>query len=61
MSSLPYPSQPRISSVCSPRRGERFTSAGESESLIGEHTDEILDWLGYGKDDIKVLHEEGAV
>ena len=25
----------RISSVCSPNKGERFTTAGESESLIG--------------------------
>ena len=38
ISSLPYPNQSRISSVCSPRSGERFTSTGESESLIGEPT-----------------------
>jgi len=29
--------------------------------LLGEHTDEILDWLGHGKDDITALHKEGAV
>ena len=29
--------------------------------LLGEHTDEVLGWLGYGEADIKKLHEEGAV
>jgi crotonobetainyl-CoA:carnitine CoA-transferase CaiB-like acyl-CoA transferase len=29
--------------------------------LLGEHTDEILGWLGYGKDEISAMHEEGAV
>ena len=29
--------------------------------LLGEHTDEVLGWLGYGEDDIKKLHEDGAV
>ncbi len=29
--------------------------------LLGEHTDEILDWLGYATGDIKKLREDGAV
>jgi len=29
--------------------------------LLGEHTDEVLVWLGYNEGDIKQLHEEGAV
>jgi formyl-CoA transferase len=29
--------------------------------LLGEHTDEVLGWLGYGEADIKALHDEGAV
>jgi crotonobetainyl-CoA:carnitine CoA-transferase CaiB-like acyl-CoA transferase len=29
--------------------------------LLGQHTDEVLEELGYSRDDIRVLHEEGAV
>ncbi len=29
--------------------------------LLGEHTDEILGWLGYGEGEIKAMHDEGAV
>jgi formyl-CoA transferase len=29
--------------------------------LLGEHTDEILGWLGYKGDDIAALHKDGAV
>jgi formyl-CoA transferase len=29
--------------------------------LLGEHTDEILDWLGYAADEIAAMHKEGAV
>jgi len=29
--------------------------------LLGEHTDEVLSWLGYGDGDIKKLHDDGAV
>jgi formyl-CoA transferase len=29
--------------------------------LLGEHTDEVLGWLGYGAADIKQLHDDGAV
>ena len=29
--------------------------------LLGEHTDEVLGWLGYGDADIEKLHEDGAV
>ena len=29
--------------------------------LLGEHTDEVLGWLGLGEADIKKLHDEGAV
>jgi len=36
----------RISSVCSPRSGERFTSVIESESLIGLPTDRYLPRVG---------------
>ncbi len=29
--------------------------------LLGEHTDEILGWLGYGASEIKAMHEDGSV
>ena len=29
--------------------------------LLGEHTDEVLGWLGYGAGEIGKLHEDGAV
>ena len=29
--------------------------------LLGEHTDEILGWLGYDTAEIAVMHKEGAV
>ncbi|HEX3860833.1 MAG TPA: formyl-CoA transferase [Stellaceae bacterium] len=29
--------------------------------LLGEHTDDVLGWLGYGASDIAKLHEDGAV
>ena len=29
--------------------------------LLGEHTDEVLGWLGYDAADIKKLHDDGAV
>ena len=28
---------------------------------LGEHTDEVLGWLGYDAADIKKLHDDGAV
>jgi formyl-CoA transferase len=29
--------------------------------LLGEHTEEILDWLGFGTDEIAAMKQEGAV
>ncbi|MBV8937969.1 MAG: formyl-CoA transferase, partial [Alphaproteobacteria bacterium] len=29
--------------------------------LLGEHTDEVLGWLGYGADEIAAMRKEGAV
>ena len=29
--------------------------------LLGEHTDEVLGWLGYDSAGIKTLHDDGAV
>ncbi len=29
--------------------------------LLGEHTDEVLQWLGYGENDIASMKQEGAV
>ena len=55
--------------MCSPSSGERFTSVGLSESpsdvkrspLLGEHTEEVMAELGYGKSDIEALRKEGVI
>ena len=59
----------RISSVCSPSKGERFTSVMLSDSptevirspLLGEHTDEVLAELGYTNAQIESLRSEKVI
>src|SRR5579863_1450640 len=46
ISAAPRPSSFSTSSVCSPRSGERLTSVGLSESLIGLPTERYLPRLG---------------
>ena len=45
-SSLPYPSSASTSSVCSPSSGERVTSVGLSDILIGLPTERYLPRFG---------------
>ena len=53
----------RISSVCSPNNGERFTTAVVKRSpLLGEHTEEILkEFCNMNDEDISAVKEAGAV
>ena len=57
------PSDPRP--LCPGRRRRSISSDSPVEvkrsPLLGEHTDEVLGWLGYGKNEIAALREEGAV
>jgi len=56
-----HPTRGRYVQVGSPIKLSDSPVEVKRSPLLGEHTDEILGWLGFGKDEIKALHEEGAV
>jgi formyl-CoA transferase len=56
-----HPTRGRYVQVGSPIKLSDSPVDVKRSPLLGEHTEEILGWLGYSKSDIKQLHEEGAV
>ena len=58
---LDHPTRGRYVQVGSPINLSDSPVEVKRSPLLGEHTDEILDWLGYDKDAIAEMHKEGAV
>jgi formyl-CoA transferase len=56
-----HPTRGRYVQVGSPINLSDSPVEVKRSPLLGEHTDEVLDWLGYGKNEIAALREEGAV
>jgi formyl-CoA transferase len=58
---LDHPTRGRYVQVGSPINLSDSPVEVERSPLLGEHTDEVLGWLGYGAGDIAKLYEDGAV
>jgi formyl-CoA transferase len=58
---LDHPTRGRYVQVGSPINLSDSPAEVKRSPLLGEHTDEVLGWLGYGDGEIKTLHEDGAV
>jgi formyl-CoA transferase len=58
---LDHPTRGRYVQVGSPINLSDSPVEVERSPLLGEHTEEVLGWLGYGAGDIAKLHEDGAV
>src|SRR6202162_280196 len=58
---LDHPTRGRYVQVGSPINLSASPAEVKRSPLLGEHTDEVLGWLGYGAAEIATLHEDGAV
>ncbi|OYX11207.1 MAG: formyl-CoA transferase, partial [Rhizobiales bacterium 32-66-8] len=58
---VPHPERGTYVTVASPIRLSDNDVPVERAPLLGEHTDEVLAWIGYGTDDIANMRATGAV
>jgi formyl-CoA transferase len=58
---LDHPTRGRYVQVGSPINMSDSPVEVARSPLLGEHTDEVLGWLGYGASEIATLHSDGAV
>jgi formyl-CoA transferase len=58
---LDHPTRGRYVQVGSPINLSDSPVVHKRAPLLGEHTDEVLKWLGYGDNEIASMHQEGAV
>jgi formyl-CoA transferase len=58
---LDHPTRGRYVQVGSPINLSDSPVEVKRSPLLGEHTDEVLGWLGYDKEAIAELHQDGAV
>ena len=58
---VPHPERGTYVTVASPIRLSDNDVPMERAPLLGEHTDEVLAWIGYGTDDIANMRATGAV
>jgi formyl-CoA transferase len=61
LAEVDHPTRGRYVQVGSPINLSDSPVEVKRSPLLGEHTDEVLDWLGYGTDEIAAMHKEGAV
>jgi len=58
---LDHPTRGRYVQVGMPIKLSDSPAEVKRSPLLGEHTDELLGWLGYDSGEIKAMHDEGAV
>jgi formyl-CoA transferase len=56
-----HPTRGKYLSVGNPIKLSGSPSDVKRSPLLGEHTEEVMAELGYGKDDIAALRAEGAI
>jgi formyl-CoA transferase len=56
-----HPTRGKYLTVGNPIKLSDSPSDVKRSPLLGEHTEEILGWLGFKKDDVETMRKEGAV